>query len=109
MHINLTYILPLLGVVQGIIIIVVMLQRKGNLKTANRLFAAIVGILTIATLGIILDDTLSYKKLTANQSLLLYTLPFYLIMFLGPMLWLYGRSLFEKDFRWSKKMYVSPH
>ncbi|OJJ14417.1 hypothetical protein BKI52_42295 [marine bacterium AO1-C] len=103
---SLTYILPLLGVVQGVIIIVVILQRKVShpLKLANRFFAAFTAILTIATLGLILDSV-NFKQLTATQSLLLYTLPFHFIMFLGPVLWLYGRSLFEKDFKWSSRIY----
>jgi len=107
MQINFTDILLLLGVVQGIIIIVVILQRKVDkpTKSGNRLFAGFTAILTLATLGVLLENTLNYKSLNATQSLLLYTLPFHFIMFFGPLLWLYGRSLFEKNFRWSSKIY----
>jgi len=105
MHINLTDILLLLGVVQGVIIIVVILQRKVNKPTqlANRFFAGFTAILTIATLGVLLENTLNFKRFNATQSLLFYTLPFHFIMGIGPLLWLYGRSLFEKNFRWNTK------
>ena len=107
MQIGFANILLILGVVQGVIILVVVLQRKVSppLTFTHRCFAGLVAIFTVATLGLALENTISYPQANATQALLLNSLPFYFIMLLGPMLWLCGRSLFEKNFRWQAKTY----
>lgn len=104
MELNLLNTILFFGIIQGAIISYLSFSRKGKTSISNRFFGGIITILTLATLGTFLGSSLDVKLFSINQQLLLVYFPYHMIMLLGPFILFYCKGLFDKDFKFTKKL-----
>jgi AraC-like DNA-binding protein len=91
----------LLGIVQGFILCGLLYFSKGQ-QTANRILAALIGIITLACLNIYFLDA-SWLQSHIALNILADALPLVLIMPLGPLIWLYVQAMMDPAFKPSRK------
>ncbi|WP_315816677.1 helix-turn-helix domain-containing protein [Paraflavitalea speifideaquila] len=94
----------LLSIVQGFILCGLLYFSSGQ-QTANRILAALIGIITLACLNIYLLDAAWINTHLVLQ-LLAGALPLVLIMPLGPLIWLYVQASLDTAFKLSRKHYL---
>lgn len=83
----------LLGTAQGFILTALLwFNRKGN-RLSNRLLAALVGLLALASLAVGIPIVNAWINLLIDFVPLIVTMPF------GPLIYFYTRSLLDPDFR----------
>lgn len=94
----------LLGIVQGFIL-TGLLFFSGKQQPANRLLAALIGLITLACLNIYLLDA-AWLSSHILLHLLADALPLVVIMPLGPLIWFYVQATMNPAFRMGRKQYI---
>ena len=95
-EINFLNIILILGLIQGIMLILSAFFNKPSLS--KKLFAIIIGILCLTTFDNILFDEVDFRGYSFTSRMLIGFFPLDFIIPLGPLLLFYCRSLFEKGF-----------
>ncbi|HXB35546.1 MAG TPA: helix-turn-helix transcriptional regulator [Puia sp.] len=99
----------LLGALQGFIVSILLwssARRRPEERTTRRLLAAIILFCALACLGLYLDET-AWENETTIGSLFNAVVPLIIIMPIGPLIYLYVRSLGEPGFRLERR--YRPH
>ncbi len=93
----------LFGIIQGIVLVFVVLRQKARTTLSYRLFAIVILILTLATMGMFVQDSVDITWFSFSQELLLTYFPFHLIIPLGPAIYLYVKSMVIQNYKLDAK------
>lgn len=88
---SLLTLIILVGAIQGFIVAGILLGSTGNTKLPNRFLAALIALISIASLGVYLMLT-GVKYTSATWMTISQVVPFFIIMPIGPLIYLYVRS-----------------
>jgi AraC-like DNA-binding protein len=91
----------LLGVLQGIITCILLFSLK-KAKTAGRLLAMLILLMTLASLNLYLNET-GFTSLNGLTSTLDAVLPMVMVMPMGPLIYFFIRSSLDPNFRMTKQ------
>ena len=86
---SLLTLIILVGAIQGFIVAGILLSSKGTTKLPNRFLAALIALISIASLGVYLMLT-GVKYTSATWMTISQVVPFFIIMPIGPLVYLYG-------------------
>ena len=97
MKVDLQNLFLVLGLVQGLAIAFVSIYRKRS--PSSWLFAGTIMVLCL----LISNNLYFFTSFQGNDNTILDFVIWEPVLLMGPFVFLYGRSLFEKDFQWKRK------
>lgn len=105
MELNISNVILVVGLIQGLAIIIATLKQKAK-NLSHWLFALILLILTFATFGQFRSYELEPLLLFQDTKFRLGYFPYFLFMILGPVIFFYCKSLLESSFKFRKVYWI---
>ncbi len=93
MYVHLPHVIILIGILQGFIVATVIFFSKAYRGVVYRLWAFILCIFTLTLTGVFLNGHLTFSSLSLSHRLFISNFPYYCVMALGPLIYLFIREL----------------
>lgn len=103
MELNFISVFLILGIVQGIVLVIVAFNHSAMNQFPHKMLGLIIIILTLATLGTFANHELEYFSHPICLRLLINYLPYYFIMILGPAVYFHCIGVLFRDFKFRKR------